>query len=84
MKSGRAMNNFFRYLAEPRTILAEPLGSAEPRLKNTGLDCIKLKKVRFGSNYYFFNIRGFFRLWNIFGVQTEDCSKGRLKKKKVV
>ncbi len=28
----------FRYLAEPRNILAEPLGSAEPRLKNTGLD----------------------------------------------
>ena len=27
----------FRYLAEPRNILAEPLGSAEPRLKNTGL-----------------------------------------------
>jgi hypothetical protein len=25
-------------LAEPRTILAEPLGSAEPRLKNTGLE----------------------------------------------
>ncbi len=43
-----------------------------------------MKKVRFGSNYYFFNLRGFFRLWNIFGVQTEDCSKGRLKKKKVV
>ncbi len=29
---------FFRYLAEPRTLLAEPLGSAEPRLKITGLD----------------------------------------------
>ncbi len=27
-----------RYLAEPRSILAEPLGSAEPRLKNTALD----------------------------------------------
>jgi hypothetical protein len=26
-----------RYSAEPRSILAEPLGSAEPRLKNTGL-----------------------------------------------
>jgi len=26
-----------RYLAEPRSILAEPLGSAEPRLKNTAL-----------------------------------------------
>ncbi len=25
-------------LAEPRTILAEPLGSAEPRLGITGLD----------------------------------------------
>ncbi len=25
----------FRYLAEPRNILAEPLGSTEPRLKNT-------------------------------------------------
>ncbi len=40
MKSGRAVNNFFRYLAEPRTILAEPLGSAEPWLKNTALDCL--------------------------------------------
>jgi hypothetical protein len=28
----------FRYLGEPRNILAEPLGSAEPRLKNTALD----------------------------------------------
>jgi hypothetical protein len=27
----------YRYLAEPRNILAEPLGSAEPRLKNTDL-----------------------------------------------
>jgi hypothetical protein len=27
----------FRYLAEPINILAEPLGSAEPRLKNTAL-----------------------------------------------
>ena len=27
----------FRYLAEPRNILAEPLGSPEPRLKNTAL-----------------------------------------------
>jgi hypothetical protein len=26
-----------RYLAEARKILAEPFGSAEPRLKNTGL-----------------------------------------------
>ncbi len=26
-----------RYLAEPRNILAEPLGSAEPRLKNTAV-----------------------------------------------
>jgi hypothetical protein len=26
-----------RYLAEPRNILAEPLGSAEPKLKNTAL-----------------------------------------------
>jgi hypothetical protein len=26
-----------RYLTEARNILAEPLGSAEPRLKNTGL-----------------------------------------------
>ncbi len=30
-----------RYLAEPRSILAEPLGSAEPRLKNTGLEAHK-------------------------------------------
>ena len=28
----------FRYLAEPRNILAEPLGSAEPRLGITGLE----------------------------------------------
>ena len=28
----------FRYLAEPRNILAEPLGSTEPRLKNTDLE----------------------------------------------
>ncbi len=28
----------FRYLAEPRNILAEALGSAEPRLKNTGVE----------------------------------------------
>jgi hypothetical protein len=28
----------FRYLAEPRNILAEPLGSAEPRLGITVLD----------------------------------------------
>ncbi len=27
-----------RFLAEPRNNLAEPLGSAEPRLKNTALD----------------------------------------------
>ncbi len=27
----------FRYLAEPRITLAEPLCSAEPRLKNTDL-----------------------------------------------
>ena len=26
-----------RYLAEPRITLAEPLGSAEPRLKNTAV-----------------------------------------------
>jgi hypothetical protein len=31
----------FRYLAEPRNILAEPLGSAEPWLKNTVLDLRK-------------------------------------------
>jgi hypothetical protein len=29
-----------RYLAEPRNILAEPLGSSEPRLKNTGVDYV--------------------------------------------
>ncbi len=28
----------FRYLAEPRITLAEPLGSTEPRLKNTALN----------------------------------------------
>ncbi len=27
----------FRYLAEPRNILTEPVGSVEPRLKNTAL-----------------------------------------------
>jgi hypothetical protein len=30
-------NEMFRYLAEPKNILAEPLGFAEPRLKNTAL-----------------------------------------------
>jgi hypothetical protein len=30
-------------LAEPKNILAEPLGSAKPRLKNTALD-VTLKK----------------------------------------
>ena len=29
--------NYFEHLAEPKNILAEPLGSAEPRLKNTAL-----------------------------------------------
>jgi hypothetical protein len=33
----KAKEEMVRYLAEPRNILAEPLGSAEPRLKNTGL-----------------------------------------------
>jgi hypothetical protein len=32
-----AKEEMVRYLGEPRNILAEPLGSAEPRLKNTGL-----------------------------------------------
>jgi hypothetical protein len=31
-------------LAEPKNILAEPGGSAEPRLKNTGLDNSVLSK----------------------------------------
>jgi hypothetical protein len=33
----KATEEIVRYLAEPRNILAEPLGSAEPRLKNTAL-----------------------------------------------
>ncbi len=33
----KANEQMVRYLEEPRNILAEPLGSAEPRLKNTAL-----------------------------------------------
>ena len=36
----KAKEEMVRYLAEPRNILAEPLGSEEPRLKNTVLDGI--------------------------------------------
>ncbi len=41
-KAGKkiAKDDMVRYLAEPINILAEPLGSAEPRLKNTALDHI--------------------------------------------
>jgi hypothetical protein len=35
-----AKEEMVRYLGEPRNNLAEPLGSAEPRLKNTALDAI--------------------------------------------
>jgi hypothetical protein len=34
------------YLAEPNNILAEPLGSREPRLKNTALTTEKTKKIK--------------------------------------
>ena len=34
----KAKEEMVRYLAEPRNILAEPLGSAEPGLKNTDID----------------------------------------------
>jgi hypothetical protein len=34
----KAKEEMVRYLAEPRNILAEPLGSEEPGLKNTGLN----------------------------------------------
>jgi hypothetical protein len=34
----KAKEEMFRYLAEPRNILAEPLGSMEPRLKNTAVE----------------------------------------------
>ncbi len=42
-----------KYLAEPRNILAEPLGSAEPRLKNTVLDHNKSKPILFFPKVYF-------------------------------
>jgi hypothetical protein len=48
VKSDRLMKKkeMFRYLAEPRNILAEPLGFAEPRLKNTGLkECWVVRRV---------------------------------------
>jgi hypothetical protein len=32
----KTVSKKFRYLAEPKNILAEPGGAAEPRLKNTG------------------------------------------------
>ncbi len=34
-----------RHLAEPRNILEESLGSAEPRLKNTGLNNTTVQKI---------------------------------------
>jgi hypothetical protein len=33
-----AKDKMVRYLVEPRNILAEPLGSSEPRLKNTAVE----------------------------------------------
>ncbi len=46
-----------RYLAEPRSILADPLGSAEPRLKNTALNhgysqvCVLFNKFNKTTEY---------------------------------
>jgi hypothetical protein len=37
----KAKEEMIRYLSEPRNILAEPQGSAEPWLKNTGVSCYK-------------------------------------------
>ncbi len=42
----------FRNLAEPRNILAEPLGSAEPRLKNTVIDNNNNNNLYFKSLSY--------------------------------
>jgi hypothetical protein len=45
----------FRYLAEPRNILPEPLGSAEPRLKNTAIGSFdKVKNHLFFDHFYGF------------------------------
>jgi hypothetical protein len=59
----KAKEKMVRYLAEPRNILAEPLGSAEPRLKNTALElpstqvenyCLGLFSLYFDKVIFFY------------------------------
>jgi hypothetical protein len=60
----------FRYLAEPRNILAEPVGSAEPRLKNTGLE----KPQNYGGTFCSFKFKISYTLSAHFSFQENELS----------